>query len=172
VGVLGGALFTAALTLYVARPQVVPKQVIIECAICDDPSKIFPPKSSEDNAAVIKVLLENTGAMGTTILNANTTIFANQTPITSSTDLIETPAVKHFDSVDLGSHSAIFVGHPVNEAIINIMRHPPAGMYDNTYFFGHVTCRSAFWIPQTQKFCFHYVPPLRGRSEQWELCPL
>ena len=163
-------LIAASVALYVARPEVSIVGVFIECAICDDPTQIHPPRSSHDDAATINVRVQNTGQTGTTILSNNTTMYSTDDTSFNSSSLSEVPNPRDNIPFNLGSHADIVLSHAVNEAFIYFKRHPDPNENEKTFMYGHITYLGPFWIPVTAAFCLEYRPPVRGLQEHWDVC--
>lgn len=163
IGVIVGALITGGISLYINRAEVEPRNVFIECAICDDLSLIYPPDASSANTgANIKLVLENTGNNGTTLLNHNMSIRAQDpAQLLKDLDFSETPDANDNIALGLGAHSQVTMALTRNEAVIYSARHGvPRGSSiakierDKLYLFGHVIYRSFLHFPATTHFCF------------------
>jgi hypothetical protein len=175
VVVIVAAVIGAGVLLYTQGPEVEAVNVQITCAICDNPEQIHPPTSPRDNGASIDVKIQNSGSMGTIVLDHNTTLYLRSGPLPR--DFQESPDLNDNISVGLGSDSVATLSFPTNEAIIYGMRHglrvgSSIGPIEFTpaYLLGHVTYRNGFYFPVTKKFCFQYGPPYKGLPEKWGVC--
>lgn len=165
------AITTILVALYVARPKITPVGVFIECASCEDLSKIHPSEDSSDNVPTINIKVQNTGRTEATILEINTTLHSTLDP--DERPGIERPIHGYKTPFTLESHSEAVLSHSVNEMILYDMRDPtPARQYERTFIYGHVTYRGPFWFPETTDFCFQYRRPLQGSPETWAVCSI
>jgi hypothetical protein len=177
VVVVVAAVIGVAGLVYIQRPEVETVNVGISCAICDDPSRIRPPTSSQDYGATLNVKIQNSGLSGTTVLDHNVTFYEQPDPISKDFAFQETADPKDNISFPLGSHSVATLSIPKNEAIIYFMRYgrrpgssiSPLVFYP-AYLFGHVTYVGAFNIHKQLRFCFQYRPPQKGLPEGWGVC--
>ena len=165
--------------LYIAGPDVQPRSVSIACAICDSADQIHAPVVSNETGAAITLSIENTGSMGTTVINHNLTLRTRPEGFPFSDDAFSETADSN-DNIQLyiGAHSQANLTALRNELTVFLMRHGgPMGssigpvVKDVAYLYGHFTYRSSFYLPRRRNFCFKYVAPYKGLPENWGICP-
>jgi hypothetical protein len=173
-----GVVIAVVIPLYIARPNVEPQNIFIECAICDDPAQIHPPENAQDNGAVIRLVVENTGNLGTKLLQHNMTTRVVQPEIAvREVEFSETADANDGINIGLGAHKTVTFARRINEVIIYDIRHgsprdSTIGKIESAklYLYGHVRYRGAFYFPTTTNFCFEYVKPTKGLPESWGVC--
>lgn len=149
--------------------------VAVNCPLCDrgGPFLVPPDIIAANKGAIFSVKLENSGSMGTVILNHNLT-FHNLRPEESPIHLAseEVPCPNDGISVPLGAHSSAMLTLERGEVIVFEMRNPqkfpPPGF--PAYLHGHFTYRNAFFVPIRRHFCFQYHAPSKGLAEFWAVC--
>jgi hypothetical protein len=167
--------------LYIYGPEVHPRTVFVTCAICDNANEIHPPTSPAgmNTGATITLVVENTGSMGTTLLEHNLT-FRSDPEFYQSGKLYFAEDADDNGSTEatIGAHSMAVLTLNRNEGVVYTMRHglpvnSPNGpiVRPTTYLYGHLRYRRSVGIPTTTNFCFRYVPPNKGLPESWVLCP-
>jgi len=152
----------------------------ITCAHCDNANEIHPPasKAEANTGAMFTLPIENTGAMGTTLLEHNFTFMGNLEfqPI-DSISFAEFPDDNDRVQAAIGAHSKIYFTITRNELVVYEMRYgSPMGssiapiVRDIPYIYGHLTYRNSIGIPTTTNYCFKYISPTKGLPEAWGAC--
>jgi hypothetical protein len=168
-------LITVLVLLYIARPEVEPTDVFVSCPICERGGPFLaPPNTGNANSgATFNVKVQNSGAMGTTLLSNNLTLReVSGGELPKDFGFPETPCANDNLVLPLGSHSTVTLSLPRGEVIVLAMRNPDTVKPNVTvYLYGHIRYRNEFFVPRTQYFCFRYYPPMKGMPEHWGMSP-
>jgi len=166
-------ILTIGAYLYIYAPDVEVVHVDMICPTCDKNSPQPPDTVREANTgAMLRVILKNSGTMGTDLIHDNLTVFTPGRLLTNKDELREVANPLADIVVGLGAQSTAVLVRPIGDTLAYVMRHPELSNFrdDPIYLFGHYTYRIPFFFPKTRKFCFEYVPPAKGVPEAWAPC--
>ena len=175
-----GLLVTAFIAFSVSGPDVHPLTVFITCANCDNANDIRAPQTrvEANTGATFTLAVENSGSMGTTLVEHNVTFRgALESQTVDQISFVEDPDDNDRVQVPIGSHSKVYLTLNRNEGVVYLMRHgsPISSsiapiVRDVPYIYGHLTYRRSIGIPTTTYFCFRYFSPTKGLPEGWTVC--